>query len=68
MLKAVGHVRRRRYVLLIACKRLSFVYIALSNAGRVVAKSYKSRIWDKVPEGSSLIFGYTLIFLEHSVG
>jgi len=30
--------------------------------------SYKSRIWDKVPDGSTLSFGDTRISLQHSVG
>jgi len=33
-----------------------------------VVKFSKSRVWDKVPEGSTLIFGGTQIFLHTSVG
>ena len=29
---------------------------------------YKSRVWDKVPEGSRPIFGNTQLSLQHSVG
>jgi len=44
------------------------VYIALGDAGSAVAKFLKSGIWDKVPEGSILVFDDTLMFLKHSVG
>jgi len=33
-----------------------------------VAKFSKSRVWDKVPEGSAVIFEGTQTFLQHSVG
>ena len=29
--------------------------------------NYKSRVWDKVSEGSTFIFGDTLISLKHSI-
>ena len=44
------------------------VYIALDDGLRTEAKLSKScRVWDKVPERSTLIFGDTLIFLKHRV-
>ena len=42
------------------------VYIALGEAGGAVAKCSKSRVSDKVPEGSVLIFRDTIA--KHSVG
>ena len=33
-----------------------------------MAKISKSRVWDKVPEGNTLIFGHTHISLQYSVG
>jgi len=32
-----------------------------------MAKFFKSRVWDKVPEGSTVIFGDTLISLKHII-
>ena len=43
------------------------VDIALDYRQCAVAKLGKSSIWDKVPEGSTLIFKNTLISLKHSV-
>ena len=45
------------------------VYIALADGQCAAAKVSKSRIWDKVPEGRTLIFGDrpTLISLKHSI-
>jgi len=43
------------------------VYVALADGRRAVAKFFKSRVWDKVPEGSAFIFRETLIFLKYSV-
>ena len=40
------------------------VYIALVDRRRVVAKS---RVWDRVPQRSSIISGDTLISLTHTV-
>ena len=33
-----------------------------------MVKFSESRVWDKVPEGSPVIFGDTQISLKHSVG
>ena len=44
------------------------VYVTLVNAGCAVTKFSKYRVWDKVPDGSTLIFGDTLIIsLKYSV-
>jgi len=43
------------------------VYIALADGRCAVAKLFKSRVWDKVPEGGTLIFGDILISLKDSV-
>jgi len=42
-------------------------YIELADDRCAVAKFSKSRVCDKVPEGSILIFGDTLISLKNSV-
>ena len=40
------------------------VYIALADGRRAVATFSRSKVWDKVPEGSTLIFLDTLISLS----
>jgi len=55
------HVRRCR-------QWLSLVYIALGDERRAVAKFSKSLIWDKVSEGSTLVFGDAPMTLKHNVG
>jgi len=45
---------------------LVVIYIPDGDAQHAVAKC-KSRVWGKVPEGSTLIFRDTLIPLKHSV-
>ena len=47
---------------------LSLVYIAVGDGGRAVAKFSKSRVWDKVSDENTLIFGDALISLKYSVG
>jgi len=42
------------------------VYIAFDDAGCVVAKFSKPRVWKKVPERSALIFGDILNVLKHT--
>jgi len=44
------------------------LFITLRGGGHAVAKLSKSKVWDKVPEGSSLVFQDTLISVKHSVG
>ena len=45
-----------------------------TDVGRTLRRStcrgeiFKSRVWDKVPEGRTLIFQDTRIYLQHSVG
>ena len=55
-------------VLSIAYRPLSLVYIAVGDGGRAVAKFSKSRVWDKVSDENTLIFGDALISLKYSVG
>jgi len=43
-------------------------YIVLGNAGHAVANFLKSRVWDKIPERRTVIFGDMLMTLKHSVG
>jgi len=43
------------------------VYIAPTYRRFAMAKFTKSRVCDKVPEGSTLIFGNTLLYIKHSI-
>jgi len=43
------------------------LFVVLGDGRRAVAKFYKDRIWDTVPDGNTLIFGSTLISLKHTV-
>jgi len=57
----------RHQVLSTTDRRLTHVYIALGDDGRVVAKFSEFCVWGKVPERSTLIFGDALTSLKHSV-
>jgi len=43
------------------------VFISRSPTVGAVAKLFKHRVWSKVPEGSTLIFGDNLISIKHII-
>ena len=60
LLTVLGYIHRCRLLLSITGGRLSLG----DGAGRAVAKFCKSRVWDKIPEVSTLIFKYTPMSLK----
>ena len=43
---------------------MSLVYIMLGDDRCAVAKLFKSRVWERVPQGTTLIFGDALMSLQ----
>jgi len=43
------------------------VYITPVDGGHAIDKFSKSRVWDKIPEGHTLVFRDNLISIKHSV-
>jgi len=57
----------RHHQVLSTTSQCGCLFISCSLTVNVVAKFSQSRICDKIPEGSTLIFGDTLISIKHSV-